>query len=184
MKMKKILIGVIVSLFFGACITEPDYSDIPAITFTDVQNSPSESQIRADSLTISLGFQDGDGDLGLESTDSLPPFGLFNADGTENEFFFNYFVTFEKKNNGNFELVTFPNTDTPVSLNGRFPPLNTLGRKVTLEGDLHYSFLVFYGGSFSPIQAGDTLRFKIKIADRTLNLSNEIETAEVIIGKH
>lgn len=180
--MKKILIGVIVSILFSACITEPDYSDVPAISFTGVQSSPSATQARADSLTISLGFQDGDGDLGLQSSDSLPPFSLFNGDGTENEFFFNYFVTFEKKNNGTFELVTLPDTDIPVSLNGRFPPLNTLGRKVTLEGDLHYSFLVFYGGNFSPIQANDTLRFKIKIADRTLNLSNEIETGEVVIG--
>lgn len=181
--MKKIGIGIIILILFNACIAEPNYSDVPSISFTGIQNVASITQQRADSVTISLSFQDGDGDLGLSSSDSLPPFSLFNTDGTENEFFFNYFVTFEKKINGNFEIVTFPNTNTPISLNGRFPPLNTLERQATLEGDLHYSFLVFYGGSFSPIQENDTLRFKIKIADKTLHLSNEIETREIIIAR-
>jgi len=59
--------------------------------------------------------------------------------------------------------------------------LNTLDKETALEGDLRYS-LTLFSTSFSPVQKGDILRYKISIADRNLNVSNVIETTPMTVG--
>jgi len=174
--------AVVLLAFFGlnACIPEPEYSFTPAIDFKSIEQFQAEGfPGQADSLQITLFFTDGDGDLGLVTSDSTAPFNLRNEDGTLNPFYYNYFVEIEKQNasTGNYEVLDL----NGLSLNGRFPRLNTLDRSTALEGDLRFSFLFFYGG-FSPVAAGDSVRFKVQIADRALNLSNEVYTDPVRIG--
>jgi hypothetical protein len=172
---------LLIGLFFlTSCFSEPNYPNTPQIEFVRLQNLQSKARANTDSVVITLFFKDGDGDLGLTSTDTLPPFSDRNTDGTVNLFRHNFFADVERLNAaGEFEPVTFASQN--FNLNSRFPVLNTLEKETALEGDLRYS-LTLFATSFSPIQKGDILRYKISIADRNLNVSNVIETTPMTIG--
>ena len=140
----------------------------------------SKARTNTDSVVITLFFRDGDGDLGLTSTDTMPPFSDRNDDGSINRFRNNFFAEVERLNeNGEFEPVTFASQN--FNLNSRFPILNTLNKETALEGDLRYS-LILFATSFSPVQRGDVLRYRISIADRNLNVSNQIVTTPMTVG--
>ncbi|WP_338791040.1 hypothetical protein V9L05_23140 (plasmid) [Bernardetia sp. Wsw4-3y2] len=172
-------------LFIGllcltGCFAEPDYPNTPQITFVNLENLQSKARANTDSVIITLFFQDGDGDLGLSSSDTLPPFSERNPDGSVNLFRHNFFADVERLNeNGEFEPVTFASQN--FNLNSRFPVLNTLDKETALEGDLRYSINVIYT-SFSPVEKGDVLRYRISIADRNLNVSNVIVTDPMTLG--
>ncbi len=170
-----------VGLFFlTGCFSEPDYPNTPQIEFVSLENLQSKVRANTDSVVITLFFQDGDGDLGLTSTDTLPPFSDRNPDGTVNRFRHNFFADVERLNeNGEFEPIIFASQN--FNLNSRFPVLNTLEKETALEGDLRYS-LILFTTSFSPVQKGDILRYKISIADRKLNESNVITTEPMTVG--
>ncbi|WP_291725875.1 hypothetical protein [Bernardetia sp.] len=166
--------------FLTGCFAEPEYPDTPQIEFVSLQNLPSQARTNVDSVVITLFFQDGDGDLGLTSTDTLPPFSERNPDGTVNRFRNNFFAQVERlEEDGEFRPVTFASEN--FNLDSRFPVLNTLEKETALEGDLRYS-LTLFTTSFSPIQKDDVLRYKISIADRNLNVSNEVVTTPMTVG--
>ena len=169
------------SLFFlTGCFAEPEYPDTPEIEFVKLENYPSKARQNVDSVVITLFFQDGDGDLGLTSTDTLPPFSDRNLDGTVNRFRNNFFAQVERlEEDGEFRPVTFASEN--FNLDSRFPVLNTLEKETALEGDLRYS-LTLFTTSFSPIKKGDVLRYRISIADRNLNVSNEVVTDPMTVG--
>lgn len=170
-----------IGLFFlTGCFSEPDYPTTPKIEFVRLQNLESKARANTDSVVVTLFFQDGDGDLGLTSTDTLPPFSERNSDGTVNRFRNNFFAEVERLNeDGEFEPVTFSSQN--FNLDSRFPILNTLDKETALEGNLRYS-LILFATSFSPVQRGDVLRYKISIADRKLHESNFIVTDPMTVG--
>ncbi|AFM05650.1 hypothetical protein Fleli_3321 [Bernardetia litoralis DSM 6794] len=172
---------ILVGLFFlTGCFSEPNYPDTPQIEFVSLQNIESKARADTDSIVITLFFKDGDGDLGLTSTDTLAPFSERNSDGTVNRFRNNFFAEVERLNeDGEFEPVTFASEN--FNLDSRFPVLNTLDKETALEGDLRYS-LILFATSFSPVQKDDILRYKISIADRNLNESNIIYTDAMRVG--
>jgi len=62
--MKKLLgIYLFVILFIASCIKPPDYPDEPVIEFISVGRSSLKQDV--DTTLITIGFTDGDGDLGL-----------------------------------------------------------------------------------------------------------------------
>jgi hypothetical protein len=162
------------------CFSEPDYPNTPKIEFVSLKNLQSKTRANTDSVVITLFFRDGDGDLGLTSTDTLPPFSERNSDGTVNRFRNNFFAEVERLNeNGEFEPIVFAAQN--FNLDSRFPVLNTLDKETALEGDLRYS-LTLFAISSSPIQKDAVLRYKISIADRKLNESNVIITNPMTVG--
>ncbi len=58
-------------LLYG-CFEEPDYSIVPEISFDDIRFVDNENG--ADSLVLSFGFTDGDGNIGLLESDIYAPF--------------------------------------------------------------------------------------------------------------
>ncbi len=166
---------------FSSCgiLDGPNFSNTPSISFDrfDIKRNHTDKKLgnRVDSITIIINFKDGDGDLGLTSTDRTdnPEFQQFLADGTPNRYWYNYFVRVFRKTKGEFAEF-FPNP----SFSGAFPPLKPDGKPGPIEGDLEYglSFPLFS----SP--ANDTLQFEIQIADKKKNESNIIRTPEIIIN--
>ncbi len=94
---------------------------------------------------------------------------------------YNIFVVFLVKNpDGSFtefdwrEEFTYPNCG--ISFDGRFPVLSKdLSQQSPLEGTIRYGMV---STGFKILFSIKTLKLKIKIQDRTLNKSNEIETPE------
>ena len=182
MNFAKIMIFIVfLGLLVTACFRPPTYPDTPSIGFASIRNVPISNG--NDSIYITITYQDGNGDIGLEQNENTPPYQVTNSDGSPNQFFYNYFINAYKKVNGRFVRVTF---NTPeFTLNSRIPPLNP-SRKSAIEGTLTYGlqFLYVFGEAYTPrISRNDTVRFDVQIADRALNKSNIIETQEIIVGR-
>lgn len=61
--LRSLFLVTLVSLLFTSCYDDPDFSDTPRLTDIDVYTK-TISDIR-DSLVVRVGFEDGDGDIGL-----------------------------------------------------------------------------------------------------------------------
>lgn len=160
-----LLAGLI--LVVSACVSEPDYSKTPAISFKGLfayqrAAGTGVGQSRRDSLVVIIGFQDGDGDLGENTSDTARIRQVFG-----------------KESWGNYELRTFEIVNgkpVELSLAGNkvlfFPRLTKDGQKGAIEGTLDFSQKFFYqtGYRLAPV------KFQIRVRDRALNVSNMIET--------
>jgi hypothetical protein len=82
-------------------------------------------------------------------------------------------------NNGNgFELFDWEKEFCTISFNQRFPVLSD--KKGPLEGNLEYSMAT---SGMKTVFGNKTLKLRIRIRDRALNSSNEIETPEFTLDK-
>lgn len=120
---------------------------------------------------ISFSYTDGDGDLGLNDSDTLPPFGLHDAH------YYNMVVDYLKCVNG--EFVKMPllswNVQTQsydtISFNARFKRLCNSEEPKAISGTMDYTLIVQ-----NPLSPDDTVKFEIRILDRALHESNVIQT--------
>ena len=73
MRGTKVYIALLLSLLFFACREKPEFSDIPYIKyagFDAITNREGKDSIGI----LKLYFTDGDGDVGLSASDTLPRF--------------------------------------------------------------------------------------------------------------
>ncbi len=63
-----------ISTVATACFDPPEYPLTPEIAFEDIQFREARGPGERDALVLTISFRDGDGDLGLSSTDIEPPF--------------------------------------------------------------------------------------------------------------
>ena len=162
----------------SSCLKEPEYSTTPEISFDNIRVNRSYPLINGqidpkgqptDTVTITLRYQDGDGDLGLNQSEvDSPPY-----KGTR--FANNYFVQPLIKNpqTRKYEAASF--TD-----NGTFDHITTLtdDKKSPIKGTLVRKLFYNYGDLFT---AGQTVRFQISIVDRALHESNVVTTDSIVI---
>lgn len=83
---KNLVFGIGLMAMVGACLKQPEYSNVPEIAFQDMYLGSKVN--RVDSLVLSFNFKDGDGDLGLDSnldsadiTYQSPLYGIYFEDG-------------------------------------------------------------------------------------------------------
>lgn len=155
-------IGIICAGVLASCQTPPDFSDTPTIEFRELKiiHKPF-----FDSVWVNIYFKDGKGDLGLANEDTT------GAYYRTNKFNRNYFIDLYRKSSGTtFIKYQFP--DSTFNLNGRFPLLNPEKKTMPIEGTLSYNFNIPKG----TLPSKSVVKFKITIADRSLKLSNEVET--------
>jgi hypothetical protein len=120
---------------------------------------------RSDSLLVTVHFTDGDGDVGLADSDTLPPF------NSSSYYYNNVFYLPEKLVNGVWTPQNLP-------FQYRVKVLTPSGQNKALEGEIGITlrnafFLI------PPLFAGDTVRFTVKIVDRALHESNVLTTPSV-----
>ena len=73
------IILTLIFFTFNACEENPEFSNTPRIEFNSVTFVQNRTIEELDSLIISIDFEDGDGNLGLDSQgDEEPPFNLRN----------------------------------------------------------------------------------------------------------
>lgn len=176
-----------------------DFSWVPAISFSGIQSITKWKGQGVDSILISINFQDGDGNLGIlsvERNEVLPPsppskfqefFYITDNQGNiidkkTNPFYYNYFVTVYKKIGNSFELIDFP--DAALGFNGAFEPLwnndiNKQPKLQPLKGTISKILTIYQSNLF---KSNEVIKCRIKIVDRDLNFSNEIETSEIKIS--
>lgn len=140
------------------------YKDLRKVKFYNAEQSGSDS-VFADSITVGIHFEDGDGDLGY-------------PEDQRSESNIDYFVDVLRKTNGTFSPIVFP--DPSFTYNGHMPLLAPESTPGPIEGDIFYTMIFNYS---TEQPTNDTLKFLIKIKDRKGNNSNIIESIPVIIRK-
>lgn len=120
---------------------------------------------------ISFSYTDGDGDLGLNDSDTLPPFGFHDAH------YYNMMIDYLKCVNGEFVKtpllswnVQTQSYDT-ITFNARFKRLRDTEEPKAISGTMDYTLPVQ-----NPFSPNDTIKFEIHILDRALHESNVIQT--------
>lgn len=68
------ILVLIILLVVVSCFDPPQFSDTPSITIDDVRVKEVPGAATPDSLIITINFQDGDGNIGLEGSENEPPF--------------------------------------------------------------------------------------------------------------
>ena len=171
-----------------ACTGEPDFSNIPEISFNSVkilttQKQSSLGTTKKDSVILTINFQDGDGDLGFSEDDFKS---LVKTQGDSVQTFdVKIFVS----KNGKF-IRSYPKEKIGGNLKGGIIKDNTDVRfrkgsksgpiEGTIDFGTKFEYGIFQG---IPYLTGknDTVKFSIQIMDRALNRSNVVETTPVVI---
>ena len=169
------LIGLLfLALVIVSCQKSVEYPVEPKITyegFTYIINA--DSTFSGEGV-ISFSYTDGDGDLGLDDSDTLPPFGFNDAH------YYNMVVDYLKCVNGEFvktPLLSW-NAQTQsydtLTFNARFKRLRDSEDPKAISGTIDYKLMVK-----NPFSPDDTVKFEIRIFDRALHESNVIQTEAI-----
>lgn len=140
----------------SACLEVEVLPDEPEISFKSFQAYP-------DSAILTIAFKDGDGDVGLDESDTLSPF------EPEGPYYFNLLCDYYEKQDG--EWVKFDDLELPFYY--RVPRVTPTGQNPTLNGEMKIKMAPLY---YIPNTGYDTCRFEVKLYDRSLNPSNEVFT--------
>ena len=162
---KIVLIFLIFSGIFSTCEKPVQYPETPQIKFESFTIKDTidllDNPVKLGNLVFS--FIDGDGDIGLMESDTLPPY------DTSGIYYHNLFLTMHEKIDGEFQEVNlaFP-------LNYRVPYAVAEGQNKTLKGeikiDLTYNLPVPY----------DTIKYIFFLVDRALHHSNKDSTNIIV----
>lgn len=137
----------------GACLKPEKFPDEPSISYKSFEQF-------GDSASLTISFTDGDGDVGLDESDSSAPF------DTASPYYNNLFVDYEELRNGTWTPITFE-----IPLCYRIPRITPTGQNKALEGEIAVAIEPW------PIVPGntyDTVRFHVRLYDRALNESNRV----------
>jgi hypothetical protein len=170
----KVLLFIVITFTLSSCIKEKVFSEIPFLRYEAFEQLLDVNG--KDSIGIlKIYFTDGDGDIGLRPSDTLPPHNPGSL------FYYNFIINYYEKQNGEFVKVVIappiPGADT-ISNNSRIPFITPEGQNKALEGMLEMSLF-----TNNPLSVYDTIMYDAYIIDRALNISNVIKTPEIILNK-
>lgn len=156
----------IIAIILNSCKKQEEYPIEPIVKFKSFTKIPNTYGIDQEA-NLTIEFTDGDSDIGLAKDDTLPPFNYGS------EFYYNYYLIYHEKINGEFVEVELEN---PFHSRIPFVDTDVPGRGIKGEIDIK----VFFNNLNSP---NDTIKFTGYIYDRALHKSNTFETHEIIVDK-
>ena len=169
---KRNLIGLLfLSMVMASCQKPVEYPIEPKIAYEGFTYLINEDSTFTGEGIVSFSYTDGDGDLGLDDSDTLPPFGFHDAH------YYNMVIDYMKCVNGEFvktPLLSWnPQTQSydTVTFNARFRRLRDTDEPKAISGKMDYQITVQ-----NPLSPDDTIKFEIRILDRALHESNVIQT--------
>ena len=174
MKAKYTLIAVLALLFCLACQKPVTYPIEPEITYQGLSLIMNADNTPSGEVVLSIGYTDGDGDLGLNDSDTLDPFGI----GDPN--YYNLLIDYLKWDGSQFvetPLLSWnqqtQSYDT-ISFNARFKRLVFNDEEKAISGTFDYKMMLY-----NPLSPNDTIKLRARIVDRALHFSNTIETERI-----
>ena len=147
------------------CHREPKYSIVPHIEFVSLDKID-DGTGHDSQAELTIYFQDGDGDIGLDETDRDPVFSV------DSPYYYNFFINLYEKQDGEWVLM-----ELPMPLHARVPHLSNSVPE-SIEGKL--SILTYINNPYSNY---DTVRLSCYLVDRALHHSDTIITPEIIVKK-
>ena len=154
-------------LGLSSCVKQEKYPDVPQITFLNFITAFDTGKY-AVSGYLRVSFTDGNGDIGLNDGDTLPPF------DTSGQYFYNYVITFFAKQKGIFQKI-----DLHPPFSARIPMLNPDYPGKAIKGIITDTINL----GLIPHGLYDTIRFEAFLYDRALNKSNVITTPEIVLKR-
>ncbi|MGZ4047826.1 MAG: hypothetical protein ACXVPU_05085 [Bacteroidia bacterium] len=153
-------LSIVISICFSSCQKEKQTSSVPHIEFLSYKKYSNDS---ADCI---ISFTDGDGDIGIESSDLI----------SENDMFMKYL--YKDTLDGIFK--PFDSVDSTFVMDTlfysyRIPYLKNEGQNKSLQGTIKAKLRAL------PIYQPQhkTVKFEIRIKDRAGNYSNIVSTNEI-----
>ncbi len=158
---KYLPIGLFLAAIAGwlsACLEPASYPDEPVITFKALNK-------KANGADLVIGFTDGDGDIGLDQSDTT---GINCPDTCI--YHYNLFCEYYELRDGEWTHIEIDFQES-VPFYYRIPRINPSGQNPALNGEIIIDMGVYYLPSLY-----DTFRFEIQMVDRALNMSNIVTT--------
>ncbi len=152
---------------FVSCNKEEDFPEVPYLEYRDFSVLRNANNIDEKGI-LKVYFTDGDGDMGLDNGDTLPPFDKNSI------YYYNFFITYFEKQHGQFVPV-----EPSVTFNSRIPVLKSSSSTGAIKGEIEIE--MFINNLFSVY---DTIKFEAYLVDRALQASNIISTPDIIVKKH
>jgi len=159
----------------GSCRKVEKFPPVPKIEYQDFTRIYNPDLDIYDRGVLHFTFEDGDGDIGLNSGDTFPP---YNSDS---KYHYNLIITYFEMQNGEIKEVPIlwfnPQTEQydTLTLSARIPNLTPEGINKAISGDIFDTLFIYnFNSSF------DTIKFDAYIVDRALNESNSISTPLII----
>ena len=169
----KRLFAILIFLLFAlaACQEKMEYPVEPHITYQGLAYLINADSTLTGDVILSIGYTDGDGDLGLDDADTLYPFGL------NDPHYYNLIIDYLKWDGSSFvetPLLSWNQVtqsyDT-ISFNARFKRLVFDDEIKPIKGTIDYKMTVY-----NPLSPNDTIKLRAHLIDRALHESNTIET--------
>jgi hypothetical protein len=151
---------VLAVVLLSACLKKEEFPPEPSIAYKSLEQF-------GDSASLVITFTDGDGDIGLDPSDTQAPFDAGSA------FYNNLFLGYEELRQGEWVAV-----DLLLPLNYRIPRITPTGQNKALSGEIAVALKPW---PIFPAVEPDTVRFTVKLVDRSLNESNVVTTAQVVV---
>lgn len=178
---KRYLIGLfLMALAVCCCQKKVEYPVEPKIAYEGFTYLMNPDSTFSGQGVISFSYTDGDGDLGLDDSDTLPPFGFNDTH------YYNMVIDYLKSENGVFVKTPLLSPHVPtdpadtlvlfdtVTFNARFKRLRDSEEPKAISGTMDYKLTVQ-----NPFSPNDTVKFEIRILDRALHESNVIQTEAI-----
>jgi hypothetical protein len=139
-----------------SCSEKEEYPVIPQIEFEGMIKLFNSNLNLYDRGVLRISFKDGDGDIGLRESETLPPYD------------YNFFVKYYELQNGTEVHVVIADSN---EFNARIPVLTPDGPIKAIKGEIEDTLFIYN------FQSGfDTIKFDAYLLDRALNKSNTIST--------
>lgn len=163
---QKYSIFTIILIFIAGCKQESNQdSIIPAISFKSIEQLKLNGKDSAVNFVIS--YTDGDGDIGLNPEDTMPPF------NEGSPFYDNLIIELYKIENGKASKIADPGNPTDsLDYNERIVNLTPTGKSKGISGEIKLLLKASpYLGIFP-----DSMYYTIQLYDRALHKSNKLQT--------
>lgn len=152
-------------IFSSSCMKKETYPDIPEIFFRNFTTVFDTGRV-AKSGILTISFTDGNGDIGLSSHDTFPP---YQKNG---DYYYNYVINYYEKQQGRFVKIIL---NPPFS--ARIPFLTPDYPNKAIKG------IIVDTLQMNPAPVYDTIKFVFFIYDRALNKSNVDSTPPIILRR-
>ena len=158
-------------MLLASCQKKVDYPIEPKITYEGFAYLINADTTLTGDGVLSIGYTDGDGDLGLDDSDTIYPF------GPNDPHYYNIIIDYLKWNGTEFVStpLTYWNEQTQsydtISFNARFKRLIDGDEPKPISGTIEYKMTLL-----NPLSPNDSIKLRAKIIDRALHESNTIET--------
>lgn len=174
LKNRILLFGMFLLFGLMSCQEKVEYPIEPRITYQGLNYLMGADSTLTGEVVVSIGYTDGDGDLGLDDSDNGYPF------GANDPYYYNMIVDYLK-----WDGTTFVETpllswnqqtqsyDT-ISFNARFKRLVFNDEVKPISGTIDYTMMVY-----NLLSPNDTIKLRIHLVDRALHESNVVESGAV-----